>query len=246
MGTIIMLKNLFREIVREGFQDLKQKGGVDNTRSQVGKRFKIEDKEERSRHQNMAVEWNYTSVQWNGDANNKEDISGAPYYLPASRGADDSALLSRLLFNKIPGVPSSYYSRGRKRQDGECVKNENSKGNTSNYQDLSVYIANEANDAGTRDYLVGRKLRTRWLEDHKFYEAVILDYNPLQVCATFICFKGTDIAKISRKRSKPDNHGHGNGKENTRAERMLSKVNKSQTLVNQSQPLNDKNPKIPN
>ncbi|GKC87057.1 hypothetical protein Tco_1147706 [Tanacetum coccineum] len=33
----------------------------------------------------------------------------------------------------------------------------------------------------------------------------------------------TDIAKISRKRSKPDNHGHGNGKENTRAGRMLSK-----------------------
>ncbi|GJW69643.1 retrovirus-related pol polyprotein from transposon TNT 1-94 [Tanacetum coccineum] len=40
--------------------------------------------------------------------------------------------------------------------------------------------------------------------------------------------EGTDIAKISRKRSKPDNHGHGNGKDNTRAGRMLSKVNKSQ------------------
>ncbi|GJY64888.1 hypothetical protein Tco_0466348 [Tanacetum coccineum] len=34
---------------------------------------------------------------------------------------------------------------------------------------------------------------------------------------------GTDIAKISRKRSKPDKHGHGKGKENTRAGRMLSK-----------------------
>ncbi|GJT58323.1 reverse transcriptase domain-containing protein [Tanacetum coccineum] len=34
----------------------------------------------------------------------------------------------------------------------------------------------------------------------------------------------TDIAKISRKRSKPDKHGHGNGIENTRAERMLSKL----------------------
>ncbi|GJZ63749.1 hypothetical protein Tco_0620170 [Tanacetum coccineum] len=38
---------------------------------------------------------------------------------------------------------------------------------------------------------------------------------------------GTDIAKISRKRSKPDNHGHGNGKECTKAERMLLMVNKS-------------------
>ncbi|GJV71487.1 reverse transcriptase domain-containing protein [Tanacetum coccineum] len=41
--------------------------------------------------------------------------------------------------------------------------------------------------------------------------------------AASIC---TDIAKIIRKRSKPDKHGHGKGKENTRAGRMLSKVNK--------------------
>ncbi|GJX01870.1 ribonuclease H-like domain-containing protein [Tanacetum coccineum] len=31
------------------------------------------------------------------------------------------------------------------------------------------------------------------------------------------------LQKISRKRSKPDNHGHGKGKENTKAGRMLSK-----------------------
>ncbi|GJV59567.1 hypothetical protein Tco_1465667, partial [Tanacetum coccineum] len=36
----------------------------------------------------------------------------------------------------------------------------------------------------------------------------------------------TDIAKILRKRSKSDNHGHENGIEYTRARRMLSKVNK--------------------
>ncbi|GJU31638.1 hypothetical protein Tco_1175227 [Tanacetum coccineum] len=39
----------------------------------------------------------------------------------------------------------------------------------------------------------------------------------------FLGLAGTDIAKISRKRSKPDNHGHENGIENTRAGRMLSK-----------------------
>nr|GEV33168.1 hypothetical protein [Tanacetum cinerariifolium] len=55
-----------------------------------------------------------------------------------------------------------------------------------NHGSSVVPIANEANDAGTRDYLVGRKLRTRWPDDHKFYEAVIVDYNPLQVCPTFI------------------------------------------------------------
>ncbi|GJV51359.1 putative ribonuclease H-like domain-containing protein [Tanacetum coccineum] len=37
-------------------------------------------------------------------------------------------------------------------------------------------------------------------------------------------FRGTDIAKISRKRSKPDNHGHGNGIECAKAGRMLSKI----------------------
>ncbi|GJZ63350.1 hypothetical protein Tco_0619771 [Tanacetum coccineum] len=39
---------------------------------------------------------------------------------------------------------------------------------------------------------------------------------------TFPC--STDIAKISRKQSKPDKHGYGNEKEYTRARRMLSKV----------------------
>ncbi|GKA84113.1 reverse transcriptase domain-containing protein [Tanacetum coccineum] len=48
--------------------------------------------------------------------------------------------------------------------------------------------------------------------------------------------RGTDIAKISRKRSKPDKHGHGNGIECARAGRMLSKVNKSQPMVNSGQP----------
>ncbi|GJU37770.1 hypothetical protein Tco_1186124 [Tanacetum coccineum] len=47
---------------------------------------------------------------------------------------------------------------------------------------------------------------------------------------------GTDIAKISRKRLKPDKHGHGNGIECARAGRMISKVNKSQPMVNSGQP----------
>ncbi|GJY24297.1 ribonuclease H-like domain-containing protein [Tanacetum coccineum] len=43
--------------------------------------------------------------------------------------------------------------------------------------------------------------------------------------------QSTDIAKISRKRSKPENHRHGNGIECAKAGRMLSKVNKSQLMV---------------
>ncbi|GKF48492.1 hypothetical protein Tco_0141743, partial [Tanacetum coccineum] len=42
----------------------------------------------------------------------------------------------------------------------------------------------------------------------------------------------TDIAKNLRKRLKPDKHEHGNGIEYARAGRMLSKVNKSQPMVN--------------
>ncbi|GKC27362.1 hypothetical protein Tco_1034656 [Tanacetum coccineum] len=43
--------------------------------------------------------------------------------------------------------------------------------------------------------------------------------------------EGTDIAKISRKRSKPDNNGHGNGIENTRAGKMLSKLELLKALL---------------
>ncbi|GJV70757.1 hypothetical protein Tco_1490752 [Tanacetum coccineum] len=51
---------------------------------------------------------------------------------------------------------------------------------------------------------------------------------------------GTDIAKISRKRSKPDNHEHGNGIENTRAGRMLSKsYTSSNALIGQYPKGND-------
>ncbi|GJV75524.1 hypothetical protein Tco_1507108 [Tanacetum coccineum] len=41
----------------------------------------------------------------------------------------------------------------------------------------------------------------------------------------------TDIAKISRKRLKPDNHGHGNGMECAKAKRMLSKLWKAWILM---------------
>ncbi|GKG46022.1 hypothetical protein Tco_0498468, partial [Tanacetum coccineum] len=38
---------------------------------------------------------------------------------------------------------------------------------------------------------------------------------------------GTDIAKISRKRSKPDNHRHETDKECTRAEDLIARKVKS-------------------
>ncbi|GKB17999.1 hypothetical protein Tco_0851922 [Tanacetum coccineum] len=50
-------------------------------------------------------------------------------------------------------------------------------------------------------------------------DCIATNSNQSSACAV----TGTDIAKITRKRSKPDKHGHGNGIENTRAGRMLSK-----------------------
>lgn len=45
-------------------------------------------------------------------------------------------------------------------------------------------VANEPAEAGSLDPLVGRRVRTRWPDDNNFYEAVITDYNPLEVYPT--------------------------------------------------------------
>ncbi|GJV78665.1 hypothetical protein Tco_1514535 [Tanacetum coccineum] len=47
----------------------------------------------------------------------------------------------------------------------------------------------------------------------------------------------TDIAKISRKRSKPDNHGHGNGIECAKAGRMLLKIREPMIEKNEGEGL---------
>lgn len=51
----------------------------------------------------------------------------------------------------------------------------------SNHGSSTIVLPNEASDVGTtRDHLIGRKLRTRWPDDNNFYEAVIVEYNPVQ------------------------------------------------------------------
>lgn len=44
-----------------------------------------------------------------------------------------------------------------------------------------AFAVNEPTDANF-DPLIGRKVWTRWPEDNSFYEAVITDYNPIEVC----------------------------------------------------------------
>ncbi|XP_076900203.1 protein EMSY-LIKE 1-like [Bidens hawaiensis] len=50
----------------------------------------------------------------------------------------------------------------------------------SNHGSAVVPFANEASDVGSKDQLIGKKLRTRWPDDNNFYEAIIVDYNVVQ------------------------------------------------------------------
>ena len=47
-------------------------------------------------------------------------------------------------------------------------------------------VANEPAEAATFEPLIGRKVWTRWPDDNNFYEAVITDYNPTEVCSKFL------------------------------------------------------------
>lgn len=46
-----------------------------------------------------------------------------------------------------------------------------------------AFVASEPAEGATYDPLIGRKVWTRWPEDNHFYEAVITDYNHVEVCS---------------------------------------------------------------
>lgn len=48
------------------------------------------------------------------------------------------------------------------------------------------FVASEPAEAATYDPLIGRKVWTRWPADNHFYEAVITDYNHVQVYALLL------------------------------------------------------------
>lgn len=47
------------------------------------------------------------------------------------------------------------------------------------------FVGNETAEGTTYDPLIGKKVWTRWPEDNHFYEAVITDYNHVEVYFTF-------------------------------------------------------------
>lgn len=68
----------------------------------------------------------------------------------------------------------------------------------------ATLATNESADPGTYDPLIGRKVLTRWPEDNNFYEAVITDYNPLEVCPQFWkCFLACLSGKYDRHKKMP-------------------------------------------
>lgn len=50
----------------------------------------------------------------------------------------------------------------------------------------SSALAGAPAEGAPSDSLIGRKVRTRWPDDNNFYEAVITDHNPVEVCICFI------------------------------------------------------------
>lgn len=56
-----------------------------------------------------------------------------------------------------------------------------------------AFGANEPAEAGSYDSLIGKKVWTRWPEDNHFYEAVITDYKPVEVCLNCKIVEGSCI-----------------------------------------------------
>ncbi|KAL6964817.1 hypothetical protein U1Q18_035872 [Sarracenia purpurea var. burkii] len=62
----------------------------------------------------------------------------------------------------------------------------------------SSTLAGEPAEGAPLDSLIGRKVRTRWPDDNNFYEAVITDYNPVEISPEDIQWDGEDPG-ISRQ-----------------------------------------------
>lgn len=55
-----------------------------------------------------------------------------------------------------------------------------------NRSSSGAFSTNEPTGAAMQDPFIGRKVWTRWPEDNNFYEAVITEYNPAEVCLSLI------------------------------------------------------------
>ena len=56
---------------------------------------------------------------------------------------------------------------------------------TNRGRSSGAFTTNEPPEATSYDPLIGRKVWTKWPDDNHFYEAVITDYNPSEVCLLY-------------------------------------------------------------
>lgn len=56
------------------------------------------------------------------------------------------------------------------------------RGQVVNRVSSGTALVSEPAEGATFDPLIGKKVRTRWPDDNNFYEAVITDYNSVEVC----------------------------------------------------------------
>ncbi|GKD86875.1 hypothetical protein Tco_1358029 [Tanacetum coccineum] len=87
--------------------------------------------------------------------------------------------------------------------------------------------------------VLGHKISKNGIEVDKAKVDVIAKLPHPTIVKGVRSFLGTDIAKITRKRSKPDNYEHGNGRAHKEPGECYQKsivVNKSQPMVNSGQP----------
>lgn len=67
----------------------------------------------------------------------------------------------------------------------------------ANQGSSGALVTNEPAETAAFDPYIGKKVLTRWPEDNNFYEAVITDYNPTDVCGTFDCFSSSLLSRSS-------------------------------------------------
>lgn len=60
----------------------------------------------------------------------------------------------------------------------------------------SAAVASQPTEGATLDPLIGRRVRTRWPDDNNFYEAVITDYNPVEVYIWLLIAANLDSSDI--------------------------------------------------
>ena len=70
------------------------------------------------------------------------------------------------------------------------------RGQVTNRASSGAARVSEPAEGATFDPLIGKRVRTRWPDDNNFYEAVITDYNPVEVCISLFLLITCEIMLV--------------------------------------------------